>query len=35
LALGYGGIAADRIGEGLGRLRQAFDRVNAAGSAEA
>ena len=30
LALGYGGIAADRIGEGLRRLRRAFDRVNAA-----
>ena len=28
LALGYG-IAADRIGEGLRRLRRAFDRVNA------
>jgi GntR family transcriptional regulator/MocR family aminotransferase len=29
LAFGYGGIAADRIGEGLRRVRRAFDHVNA------
>jgi GntR family transcriptional regulator/MocR family aminotransferase len=33
-AIGYGGITADRIGEGLRRVRQAFEQVNASAGHE-